>query len=121
MIQITREGRYELIETKKNIKILKLDDSQVFAWPETKAYGEMLVTSHNPHRADAILSSGRYKLYKVKEESSLTDLEHLELETGENQWQGYLLLTGLPTDKKIRSRIIPTKQVITNKHRVASL
>ena len=116
MIDVTKEGTYELIETKHNTKILRLDNKHTYAWPETTTYGEMLVTSHNPHKADAVLSLGRYRLYKVKEEPSLTDLEHLELETGDNNWQGYLLLTGLPDDNKIRSRIIPTKQVITNKH-----
>jgi hypothetical protein len=38
---------------------------------------------------------------------------HLELSIGKGQWQGYLLLTGLPTNKKRRNRIIPTKEVIS--------
>jgi hypothetical protein len=36
----------------------------------------------------------------------------LELSVGGGQWQGYLLLTGLPTAKKIRSRIEPTDEII---------
>jgi hypothetical protein len=32
---------------------------------------------------------------------------------GKGTWQGYLLPTGLPDDKKKRNRIIPTDEVIT--------
>ena len=111
MICIIRKGQYRLIETKNHIKVLYLDDD-VYAWPNTEQYGEMLVTSHREHKTDAILSSGRYFLYDVDDEKEFNDNFHLELEVGADKWQGYLLLTGLPDDHKKRGKIIATNEVI---------
>lgn len=111
MIRLQRLGSYRLIETKKLVKVLYLDDD-VFAWPETAEYGEMLVTSHNPHKTDRVLSVGEFRLYDVSDEAKLTDLPHLELQLGDSSWQGYLLLTGLPNNRKRRGRIIPTHETI---------
>lgn len=112
MINIIRQGNYKLIETKNQIKILYLDDD-IYAWPETTKYREMLVVSHRSHKTDALLGMGRYNLYEVEDEPTITDIMHLELEVDTGVWQGYLLLTGLPTEHKTRSRIIPTHEVIT--------
>jgi len=60
-----------------------------------------------------MLSLGQFRLYDVKDEPKLTDLIHLELFVGGGLWQGYLLPTGLPTDKDKRNRIIPTDELIT--------
>ncbi len=117
MITLYRQGNYQLFETNHNIKILKLND-QSYAWPYVKNIGEILVLSEtkfdpvNCHR----ITSGRYRLYKVRGEPTLTDLQHLELSVGGGLWQGYLLLTGLPTHSKQRSRIIPTDEIITYHH-----
>lgn len=108
-----QEGSYQLIETKRQIKILTLDDKKTFAFINAAEIGEILVTSHNPHKIDYILSRGKYRIYEVKDESRFTDLVHLELLVGDGVWQGYLLPTGLPTDEKRRNRIIPTKEIIT--------
>ncbi len=111
MITLQQSGQHKLIETKANTKILYLDDS-TYAWVEPPAIGEILVSTHQPHKADCILSVGDYYLFGVKDEPELSDNMHLELEVGRNIWQGYLLLTGLPTDVKKRSRIIPTTEII---------
>lgn len=111
MIKLIKEGIYHLKETKDQTKILSLDH-QTFAWVNAAAIGEILVTTHKSHETDTILSIGEYKLYKVKDEPKLTDLEHLELSVGEGKWQGYLLPTGLPDNQDIRNRIIPTEQLI---------
>lgn len=113
MIKVIKTGSYSLIETKDQTKILTLDDKETFAWVNVKDVGEILVTSHKKHKADAILSVGKYRLYDVEGEPAYTDLQHLELFVGSGVWQGYLLTTGLPTDKKKRNRIIPTYEVIT--------
>lgn len=112
MIRFIQEGGYSLIETKGQIKILTFDDEKIFAWVNVAEIGEILVTSHNPHKTEHLLAVGRYRLYDVKGEPKLTDLIHLELSVGDGKWQGYLLPTGLPTDKKKRNRIIPTKEII---------
>lgn len=113
MITLQKKGQYKLIETKKNTKILYLDDD-VFAWVEPPSIGEILVASHVAHKADCVLSVGAYHIFRVQDEPDYSDHIHLELEVGHDAWQGYLLLTGLPTDENKRVRIIPTSEVITN-------
>lgn len=113
MIRLIDSGNYKVVETKRNTKILYLGNSP-YVWISPKAIGEILVSSHHKSESDTNVSAGRYKLYDVEDEEFLTDLEHLELEYGSDAWQGYLLPTGLPTGKKIRARIIPTDQLITN-------
>ncbi len=111
MIKRIKSGFYKLIETKKNIKILYLDN-RAFAWIEP-SIGELLVVTRRAHHTDCILSIGKYYTYSVADEPALTDLLHLELEVGERVWQGYLLPTGLPEDNKPRVRVIPTNETIT--------
>lgn len=118
MIGLQRQGLYKLIETKKNTKILYLDNS-IYAWIEPKNIGEILVVSHKIHKTDCILSMGHYRLYSVNDEPYLTDQQHLELEAGHNVWQGYLLLSSLPDEHKKRGRIIPTNETITGNRRYA--
>jgi hypothetical protein len=119
MIQLKKEGQYRLIETKGQTKILTLDNEQssssskTYAWVNATEIGEILVASHKGHKTDHFLAIGKYRLYQVKDEPSLTDLLHLELSVGRGIWQGYLLTTGLPTTKNKRKRIIPTSEVIT--------
>lgn len=112
MIVLRKLGHYKLIETKHNTKVLYLDDT-TFAWIEPKYMGEILVLSRSEHQTDCILGTGRYYLYDVRDEPNLSDHQHLELEVGRNVWQGYLLLTRLPDDRKKRGRIIPTPELIT--------
>lgn len=112
MISLMRGGPYRLIETKAHTKILYLDKDQ-YAWVEPPHIGEILVTSHTKHKTDCILSLGTYLMYDVRDESGVSDHIHLELEVGKGQWQGYLLLTGLPDDEKTKARIIPTHEQIT--------
>lgn len=116
MIRLMRSGTYRLIETKKNTKILYLDND-TYAWVEPPDIGEILVVSHTLHRSDDTLSMGHFTLYEVKEEPYLTDLYHLELEYGRKSWQGYLLPTGLPDTHKHKAKIIPSTQIITGNPR----
>lgn len=118
MITLQRSGIYKLIETKKNTKVLYLDND-VFAWVEPVTIGEILVVSHKIHKTDCVLSIGDYCLYDVDDEPTISDQPHLELEVGKECWQGYLLLTGLPDQHKLRGRIIPTREVITGNPRYA--
>jgi hypothetical protein len=118
MTKLLKSGRYKLIETKHQIKILNLGRS-VYAWVNAMGIGEMLVVSHNPHKTDCILALGRFRLYDVKDEEDLSDHLHLELEVGPNVWQGYLLLTDLPHGHKKRSRIIPTREIVSGSEQLA--
>lgn len=113
MIQLIRRGEYSLIETKGETKILSLDNQASFAWVSASEIGEILVSTHKKHWVDHILALGKYRLYKVKDEIDLIDTLHLELFVGEGVWQGYLLPTGFPNKEKMKSRIIPTREIIT--------
>lgn len=115
MIKLLQEGRYTLIESKNQIKILILNHSEIknFVWVNAGEIGEILVASHKPHKADHILANGNYRMYLVENDPNFVDLTHLELHAGNGTWQGYLLPTGLPTEDKKRNRIIPTEEIIT--------
>lgn len=113
MISVVQRGLYQLIETKNQTKIIILDGVYTYAWVNAGGIGEILVTSHKKHKVDCMLSVGNYRLYKVDHEEALSDQMHLELSVGQSMWQGYLLPTGLPTDKKTKNRIIPTRELIT--------
>lgn len=115
MIKLIAKGSYRLIGTKDHQKILYLRN-QGYLWAYAKSIGELLTFSKHLHKPEYILAEGKYNLYKVKDEPKFVDLLHLELSVGE-KWQGYLLLTGLPTKNKIRSRIIPSTEVISPQNR----
>lgn len=117
MISLRRSGKYKLIETKHNTKVLYLDD-EAYAWVEPREIGEILVASHKAHVTDCVLAVGEFRLYDVEDEPDLSDQLHLELQVGTTTWQGYLLLTGLPDARKFRSRIIPTREIITGNPRL---
>lgn len=117
MITLLRRGSYKLIETKRHTKVLYLD-GETYAWVEPASIGEILVSSHKEHATDCILAIGEYRLYDVEDEAKLSDQLHLELEVGRGVWQGYLLLTGLPEAEKKRTRIIPTREVVTGRYPV---
>ncbi len=120
MIDLYRTGDYKLIETKGNTKILYLD-VDAYAWVELAGLGEILVSSHKQHKADCVLSVGKYRILEVQDEPHFSDHLHLELEVGVDYWQGYLLLTGLPDEHRRRVRIIPTNEVITGNKEVETL
>lgn len=111
MIKLFKKGKYLLVETKSDTKVLKLD-KKTFVWVFTKTVGEILVSTHRGHETDQKLAKGEYRIYKVEDEPKLTDTLHLELAVGEGEWQGYLLPTGFPKDRKVRSRIIPTEELV---------
>ena len=117
MITLLTRGSYHLIETHGHTKILVLDKKTSYAWIVAGEIGELLVTSHKSHAVDHILSLGKYRLYHVHNENAFTDTTHLELFVGEGIWQGYLLPSDLPNDDKKRTRIIPTKEIITKSFR----
>lgn len=119
MITSIKSGSYKLIETRSNIKILYLD-SQPYAWIAAQTIGRLLIWSHVPHSSDCDLAMGAYRLYDVENEPYLTDMQHLELEFGKNAWQGYLLPTGMPNEKDLRTRFIPTTEIITGNPRFSS-
>lgn len=112
MIKLIQQGRYKLVATKDRKYMLFLG-RQGYHWAYAPAIGQLLTFSKHQHEQSYFICDGKYKLYDVENEPKLIDLQHLELETGKNRWQGYLLLTGLPTGRKIRSRIEPTEEVIS--------
>ncbi len=116
MIELVKEGNYQLVVTKDKYKLLTLGDEK-YVWVYAKGIGELLLYPKHIHKPHYILAQGVFKIYKVKDEPNYVDLLHLELSVGgkEETWQGYLLLTGFPTTKKVRRKFIPTNEVISNK------
>jgi hypothetical protein len=112
MIKLIEEGKYSLIETRNDTKVLTLG-KKTYVWIFAKGIGEMLITTHKKHFTDQKLAKGEYRLYEVEDDPKLVDQLHLELSIGEGDWQGYLLPTGFPQDQKTRSRIIPTSEKIS--------
>ncbi len=113
MIRLILKGDYRIIETKNRNRLLILDNRRKYAWETHDGIGEILTATHKPQREDHILAQGKYRLYFVEEEPDLADLTHLEMHEGKGQWQGYLLPLGFPYGKKVRSKIIPTGETIT--------
>lgn len=111
MIKLIEKGTYRLIFSKDKKRILYLGN-QGYLWDHAKTIGELLTFSKHPHELLYTLTEGKYRIYSVKDEPKYVDLRHLQLSTKPGGWQGYLLLTGLPTKDKIRSKIIPTDEVI---------
>jgi hypothetical protein len=112
VIKLLKSGKYTLAETFDHTKILTLDDKNRYAWIEAAKIGEILVSSQKKFSSSQLIAAGNYRLYEVKDEPDLTDLEHLELFVGEGHWQGYLLPMGLPNGVK-RRRIVATNEIIT--------
>jgi hypothetical protein len=112
MIKLLAHGNYNLTETRHLTKILELSEIGIYAWINAGEIGEILVLSGEYPKLYT-LASGNFRLYEVKDEPDYIDTLHLELFTGKNSWQGYLLPTGLPNKTHIRSRILPTEELIT--------
>lgn len=113
MIKLLKEGTYLLGESKKHTRFLYLDKT-CYVWVIVLSIGDILSKAVHTHEPATVLSKGRYKLYDIKNEPDLVDLKHLELEVEDGEWQGYLLLTGLPRGKKRRSRIVPTTEKVAD-------
>lgn len=111
MIKLLTKGVYELVWTKDEKRVLYLG-GQGYLWSHAKGIGELLTFSKHAHKTSYVLTKGQYKIYAVKKEPKYVDLQHLELSIGDGGWQGFLLLTGLPTKTKIRSKIVPTEEII---------
>ncbi len=114
MIKLTQQGNYVLVSTKDHKTLLSLDGTH-YLWSYAPKIGDLLTFSKHEHASDYVMARGNYRLYTVKNEATLVDLEHLELAVGRGKWQGYLLLTGLPTASKLRSRIVATEEIISGK------
>lgn len=111
MIKVLKKGTYKLIETRQQIKILYLDETP-YVWLFIPKIGHVLEVTHKPHKAEHALAAGNYRLYDVKKDRRFSQHKHLELFIGEGQCQGYLLLTDLPTERKRRTRIVATDELI---------
>ena len=112
MVTSLRKGTYRLIETKEQTKVLTLDE-KVYSWVVDDEFPKIGIMTHNPRNTDHLLATGKYRLHQILDDPELSELQHLKLNVGEKLWQGYVLLNGLPNDKKKSSRIIPTKTILS--------
>jgi len=112
MVSIMRQGSYKLTESRLQIKALYLDSSS-YAMLFIDALGEMIATAREPKPSDYTLSAGHYRLYDIVDEPDMSEGLHLELEVGDDIWQGYLLPNGLPDKGSIRGCLLPTHELVT--------
>lgn len=113
MISVLKRGEYKILEAKNNIRILILDNKEVFEWNSQAKNGEISISSYKNNQDDNLLSVGNYRLYNVEDETDYIGQKHLELQVGCGYWQGYLLPKDLPKKNKESNVIIPTKELLT--------
>lgn len=111
MIDLIRDGHYELAETATHTHLLTLDGAEHYAWVLAKGIGEILITAKHHHQIIRVLARGQYIQFNVADEIGLHAGEHLELALGDGQWQGYWLPHGLPNGK-YRRLVVPTWESI---------
>jgi hypothetical protein len=113
MIRRTENGIFELTETSHGTKILALS-KELYVWIVAPGIGSLLIYTDYEQEASEILSKGQYNIYRVSDEPELSDQLHLELEFTPDEWQGYILPTGLPDEEDTRKRLIATQQTISS-------
>lgn len=113
MIKLLESGTYKLVETENNLKVLMLDDKNIFLWKNFGCSGNLEYTRLDPAQICCMLSVNNYRLYQVKNESGFTKGLHLELYAGKKRWQSYLLKKGLPTAKNQKMPISKIEEIIT--------
>lgn len=100
MIKVVSKGDYTLYEDQQKRKILVLDGAKLLLWTGNEL---QLVVDTSSVRKET-LSLGKYRLYKVENESDLTNNYYLELYVGKKRWKGYLLPSNI---LKMRKPTIP--------------
>jgi len=113
MIRVLRTGQYNLIATREFSRLLILDGKTIYEWITWKGVGELNLSARKITQTESVLSMGKYRLYEVKNEPSITEMIHLELLVGIGKWQGYLLPDGLPAIQDKKVRITSTSERIT--------
>lgn len=113
MIKVRRKGFYHIVAEGGGDKYLVLDKKLSFRWMCQDRVEKLEFVNKAIDDKKAIITSGRYRLYDVRDESHLTNLHHFEMLTGKNMWQGYLLPEGLPEKNMKKKLIFPTKELIT--------
>jgi len=113
MIKILDQGCYQLYKATNESKLLTIDKKKNYIWNKQADKEDITLCAYKNSKKDELLTVGKYRLYAVKNENDLSDGEHLELFVGDGKWQGYLLPTSLPSDKKLTSPIYPTEEIIT--------
>lgn len=116
MIAIVSRGIYAFIETREKTQILTLDAKKKIIWNITAKNGSISFITAQPQVTDRILRTGKYRLYQVKDELTLTSGTHLELLTGRGVWQGYVLPQGLPKNNKSLYPLFTVAEIITKSH-----
>lgn len=111
MIELLRQGHYELSETATHTHLLTLGEREYYAWVLAKGIGEILVTAKRHHVIIRVLARGEFKQFRVADEVGLHNGQHLELALGTGDWQGYWLPGGLP-EVKTRRLVVPTWEAI---------
>jgi Protein of unknown function (DUF2795) len=109
-VKVQAQGRYELLETTHQHRILVLDHKQWFAWVQGQQ-GEILVHSDADHQKDHTIQQGQFYLIDFEQDPTFKDMPHLFLQK-DDSYEEVMLPNGLPTEKDHQ------KKVIKNEHRL---
>ena len=113
MIKLIESGKYELVETETNLKVLMFGSTKAFLWKNSGCSGKLEYIKFDPNQICCTLSVNNYRLYGVANDTTLNNGIHLELYAGKKIWQPYLLSKGLPTVKNKKKPISKIDEVIT--------
>lgn len=114
-INVKRKGQYELFETTKSHQILVLDGTDYYAFIEGE-YGPIIVKSDSDHQKDNTISQGEYVLFIAKDDPNWRDnVEHLELQQGEDTYKTYILPNGFPTERNHQKKLVESDETVSGK------
>lgn len=112
-INIKRRGQYELFETTRNHQILVLDGNDYYAFVEGK-FGPVIVKSDSDHQKDSTISQGDYVLFIAKDDPNWRDnVEHLELQQGEDAYKMFILPNGFPTEQDHQKKLVESDETVS--------
>lgn len=113
MIKLIGTGDFQILQTPAKHRLIILGRRE-YGWTKMPGIGEMLVVTKKPKSETKLLKRGRFRIYKVKDESYLIDNWHLELLSTKRSWEAFLLPMGLPYSRAKQTPIEATPEVISS-------
>lgn len=114
MITITARGNYW--KTSDAVFLMLKDEQElenVYRFFVSNGQEKICFTSRNESNITKDDSTGRYRLYEVRNEKTFEDGVYLELCIRAGKWDCYILPTGLPDESVVEKSLFATNKCIT--------
>jgi hypothetical protein len=118
-VRILERGRYELLEDAHGHRFLALDGKRWYAWISAQR-SPILVRTDPNHAIERTLQRGKYFLVDFRQDPKFKDMPHLFLQK-DDEYQEYLLPSGLPTERDPQVRFVVTRNALARKELEAYL